>query len=206
MARKDDFQFWSIKILVITVIIFVLQMAFPITDLLALYPPALAYQPWTLITAMFVHANIGHIFQNMLALAIFGIVLEKIIGSKRFLYIYLLSGFIANIAGYFAYADVTSLGASGAIMGVVGVLTVLRPRLMVWFGGPMPLIVLAGLWAFTDLVGFFAPGASTIGHAAHLAGLAIGVAYGFKWRKKFAEERLVVRRVKEFLSDSDVYG
>ncbi len=92
-------------------------------DLGALYPPAIAVggQWWRLFTAMFLHAGLFHILFNAWALWIFGTMMEREVGTGRFLLIYFVSGFVASAASYaFGPAIAIGVGASGAIFGVFG--------------------------------------------------------------------------------------
>ena len=76
---------------------------------------------WRLLTPMFLHGGIMHLLFNMFSLFIFGPELEKIAGKARFLTIYLLSGIFANIATFFLQdPEYASVGASGAIFGILG--------------------------------------------------------------------------------------
>jgi hypothetical protein len=120
----------------------------------------------------------------MFALALFGTILEKLIGSKRFLILYISAGFASAFVSIPLYGAV--LGASGAIFGVMGMLAILRPKMIVWvFGFPMPMALAAVFWAIGDFVGLFLP--SGTANAAHLAGLAVGLGFGFYFYKKMGE-------------------
>jgi len=90
-------KFYSLWFVLINVIVFILQVSFNgFTELFVLNP--LAYnQIWRFVTAIFLHGSITHLLYNMFALFFFGIALEKLIGSKRFLLVYFGSGIIANI-------------------------------------------------------------------------------------------------------------
>ena len=89
-------------------------------------------------------------------------------------------------------------------MGVLGALAVLRPKMVVYFGGPVPMIVLAAIWIVIDLAGFIV-GEGNIGHAAHLAGFAVGIAYGGALYSQFREEKELKKRITdEFLSDEAI--
>ncbi|MFM8944170.1 MAG: rhomboid family intramembrane serine protease, partial [Actinomycetota bacterium] len=76
---------------------------------------------WRLVTAMFLHASILHIAFNGYALYSFGTLIEQIHGPRRFLALYLVTGFAASVTSY-VFGDLTMLGvgASGAIFGVFG--------------------------------------------------------------------------------------
>ena len=190
---------YSLIIVGICVVVFILQLGIPaITDSFLLLSEKALVRPWTFITSMFLHADFTHLFYNMFALGIFGFILEKIIGSRRFLILYFSAGLVAGIASLFFYSAV--LGASGAIMGVLGCLAVLRPRMSVWvMYVPMPMIIAAGLWILFDLLGMFSPG--NVANAAHLGGMFLGLAYGLWLRKQFSEPR---KRIIQPLSENQI--
>ncbi len=198
----------TITLSFICIIVFALQVWYltayhiDLVESYALYPPAVKEQPYRIITAMFLHAGIEHIAQNLLALLIFGTVLESIVGTRRFLLVYFLAGIAGNIAGIIAYPNAYSLGASGAIMGVVGCLVVLRPFMLVWFGGPIPLILLVAFWVVMDVAGIFNP-YSEIGNAAHLAGLFVGIMFGKIWKDRFDKKKLARKQARSELSISE---
>jgi len=122
----------------------------------------------------------------MFALLVFGTYLERKIGSKKFLFIYLISGILGNVAYFLTspFSNIPALGASGAIYGTIGTLAMLEPSLIVYvnFFFPMPLIFLAFLWILLSFIGMFIP--SSIAHQAHLAGLLFGLLYGYILRKR----------------------
>jgi len=131
----------------------------------------------------------------MFALVIFGLVLESIIGSKRFLLIFLGSGILANLIAINFYTS--SLGASGAIFGILGALIILKPLMMVWASGvPVPMFIAGILWIAADLIGVFAP--SEVANIAHLSGIAIGLVYGIYFRMKYMnKEKGTIIRLNE---------
>ncbi|MDZ7689306.1 MAG: rhomboid family intramembrane serine protease [Halobacteriales archaeon] len=164
--------------------------------LFVIHPANLGYV-WTWVTSVFAHAplSLGHIFINSLVLFFFGTVLERRIGSKRFLALFLVGGLVAGLAQATTTLYLTpptdwtgALGASGAIAAVLGTLTVLNPNLRVylWFFIPMPLWFLTIAFAGYDL--FFAAtggaGAGGVARIAHLSGLALGLAYGWKLKQE----------------------
>jgi membrane associated rhomboid family serine protease len=77
-------------------------------------------QYWRFVTPIFLHANILHISLNMLNLIVVGIFVERIFGHLRFLLIYLVTGVISIIASFYFESQEISVGASGAIFGLVG--------------------------------------------------------------------------------------
>jgi membrane associated rhomboid family serine protease len=160
-----------------------LQQFTNITDYFS-FIPAFAYsRPWTFVTAIFLHADITHILFNMIALFFFGTYLEQRISKKNYILIFFIAGIIGNIGYSLSTPDATvpGLGASGAIYGIMGTLTVLTPTAVVYvYGIPMPMFVAAILWFFVEFFGLFAP--SDIAHGAHLGGLFVGIIIGFYFR------------------------
>ena len=123
---------------------------------------------------------------NLFGLALFGSILEHIIGSRKFLYLFFISGLVASLVSLPFYTRV--LGASGAIFGILGMLGILRPKMTVWlYHMPMPMIVALFVWAAGDVLGIFAP--SGTANIAHLGGLGVGVVAGFYYRSQFREKK-----------------
>lgn len=178
-------SYWSVRLLLVCVAVFFLQALFePLTDELVLVSAGVLSRPWTLVTSMFAHADFNHLFYNMFALFLFGTILERIVGGNKFLLIYFSAGLLGSLATLPLYA--ASLGASGAIFGVMGTVAVLRPRMVVYVSYvPMPMIVAAAVWAAMDLVGFFVP--SGVANAAHLAGLGLGILAGLYLKNTYGE-------------------
>ena len=82
----------------------------------------------------------------------------------------------------------TTIGASGAIFGIMGALAAIRPRMTIYVSFvPMPMAVAVLLWAAGDLIGLFAP--SNVANAAHLFGLAFGIIIGLSLREKHKDSR-----------------
>lgn len=188
MLFKKNNGLWSLKLSGIIVVIFFIQMFFSgFTEIFLLNGESWT-QPWRFVSAIFLHGGAGHLLYNLLALIIFGLVLEGIVGSKRFLWIFFASGIIANLVAVLFYDS--SLGASGAIFGIIGALVVLRPGMIVWtFNLPMPMFVAGILWAFGDLVGavsYFAGNPiNNTGNIAHLLGMLFGLIYGVVLRARY---------------------
>ena len=180
------YNWFAVQLVVICVIVFILQnIIHSLTDDFSLTNSEFLLRPWTIITYIFLHGGFDHLFYNMFALVLFGSILEKVIGSKKFLITFFISGIIAGIGSIIFYSS--SIGASGAIYGIFGTLAVLRPRMIIFgFGFPLPLIVVAFLWAAGDLLSLFTA-YDSIGYATHLFGLLFGVLYGLYLRKDYGE-------------------
>ena len=148
---------------------------------LGLIPAAFWDRPWTIITNMFVHANFGHIFGNMITLFFFGRFLNMLVGGKKVLLVYFVGGIVGNIL-YLLLGEPLSIavGASGAVYAIAGALVVMTPRIRVllWFFVPMPLWVLVLVFF---LFWSFIPG---VAWQAHIGGLVVGLIAGYFYRKK----------------------
>jgi hypothetical protein len=178
--------FWTFVLIGICFAVFILEYLFPQIEEYGWFVPAYAFlRPWTFITSIFLHADIYHIFFNMLALFIFGTFLEARVSERNYLLIFFLSGIVGNL-GYMLTdfgSIIPGLGASGAIYGVMGALAALAPFATVFVSFvPMPMIFAAFLWTLVEFLGLFQPG--TIAHGAHLAGLFIGIAFGIYLRRE----------------------
>jgi len=141
----------------------------------------------TLLSSMFMHASWMHIIGNMLYLWIFGDNIENRIGAARFLGFYLVCGVVASLA-HIAFAmdsTIPSLGASGAIAGVLGAYLVLFPKRKVRVMVarqivPMPAFVVRGLWIALQFFGQFSvAGEGGVAYMAHIGGFVAGVALIF---------------------------
>lgn len=125
---------------------------------------------WRLFTAIFIHADIVHIFGNMFFLLIFGLRAEDMFDIKEYLLIYLLSGLAGGLLTLLFLPDSLSVGASGAIFGVFGA-TVIYIRRAIGQS-----IISALMYAFFLLV--INTGAK-VNVAAHLGGLIAGLLIGY---------------------------
>src|SRR3989338_8556737 len=127
-------------------IIFLLQLLIEgFTDYFILDTKMVLFKFYTLVTAIFLHSGITHLLYNLFGLALFGSILEHILGSRKFLALFFASGLAASLASLPFYARV--LGASGAIFGILGMLAILRPKMVVWaYSMPMPMIMALFVW------------------------------------------------------------
>jgi membrane associated rhomboid family serine protease len=179
--------YYAYIIIGVTVLVYIMQVFMPAsftTNYLAFSLGSLFTAPWTIVTQIFAHDrySVFHIFFNMLALFFFGPLLEKQIGSGRFLGLYLGTGILAGVAQVLIFPTMPVLGASGAIMGIMGTLVVLMPNLRIWvFFLPMKLIYAVALFALYDLL--LLPSGDMVAHAAHLVGLFAGVIFGLLLKK-----------------------
>jgi membrane associated rhomboid family serine protease len=181
MARN---YFYAIWLSLICIIVFVLQNTISWFTNAFVLDQTSWIQPWRFVSAIFLHASLSHIVFNLFALVLFGLILESVIGSKRFLIVFFASGIIANLLAVNFYDS--SLGASGAIYGILGCLTILRPKMVVWvYSLPMPMFVATILWIGAGIMGIFFP--SNVGDIAHLSGIGVGFIFGLFFMNKFRE-------------------
>lgn len=142
----------------------------------------------TLLTSMFMHGGLAHLFGNMLYLWIFGDNLEDRLGHVRYLLFYLLCGLLASLAHVFTNTDsyIPSLGASGAISGVLGGYILLYPKRKVHaivlrgFMTSIPAYLAIGLWFVFQLIsglGMLGGGSQEggVAYAAHIGGFIAGL-------------------------------
>ena len=203
------------NLIIINVIVFVaslLNQNFMIGTFALFYPTSVYFHWWQVVTHMFMHGGFWHIFFNMYTLLIFGCVVERIIGSKKFLLFYFICGLgavalhlgveylqmqsymqgaalgnataIQNIA---LIKNTPTVGASGAIYGVLMGYAMLFPesRMTLLF----PPVTLSAKWmvaifAAIELFTGVTGISAGIAHFAHLGGMLIGWLMILSWRKR----------------------
>lgn len=215
--KKGLFSSYTGILVIINVVVFVIALFLEYNNpnfiqYLALQPTQIlqGQSLWTFITSMFMHAGVGHLFANMVSLIFIGGVVEKILGKKRFLALYLIGGFVASLffivlAGFFGSTDLGArlfgsptsfaVGASGAIFALGGLLAVITPRLRVlaFFVIPMPMWF--AMVIFTFVIWLLSASLSLpIGNTAHLGGLIVGVVYGFYLKHKYPKKTDMIAR------------
>ncbi len=174
---------------------------------------ASGFRPWQLFTYMFMHGNFSHLFFNMFALWMFGATLENIWGPKRFLLFYILCGlgaglmqegvqYIEYITSLSHYQNVnmggqilpmgqylnymTTVGASGAIYGLLLAFGMMFPNSMIYLYFLFPIKAkwfVIGYAAIELLTGIFAT-SDGVAHFAHLGGMLVGLIILLVWKKK----------------------
>jgi rhomboid protease GluP len=138
-------------------------------------PSVLRGEWWRLLTNVFLHGGLMHIFVNMFSLLLVGIFLEPVLGTKRFTIFYLLCGILASCASIWWYTHTVSVGASGAIFGLYGIFLGLLLRKV--FPPAFSRVFLVSILIFTvyNLVMGLTGG---IDNAAHIGGLVSGFLIG----------------------------
>ncbi|UTC76622.1 rhomboid family intramembrane serine protease [Treponema sp. OMZ 799] len=187
--RKPFKYTYKNAVLAITLInaaVFVLTSLFRnLSAYLGLVPILVLYAQtyWQIFTYQFVHGDFFHLAFNMLALFFFGVPVERKIGTKEFILYYLLIGTIDGALSFLVYAatgfyNITLVGASGAIFGVLLLYAVIYPNSVIYLWAvvpvPAPLLILG--YAVIELISIFSVG-DGIAHLTHFIGLLAGWAY-----------------------------
>lgn len=163
------------------------------------YPSSEYFRPFQLVTHMFMHADFGHVFFNMLMLFFFGPQLEYFFGPKKFLFFFFSTGFGASILHMIAtwfeinylgssiyVENIPMLGASGAIYGVMAAFAFLFPNqemsllfLPIKFKAVYMIMVLLAISLFSGFQGY----GTGVAHFAHLGGAFLGFFIANYWQK-----------------------
>ena len=197
------------NLLIINVIIYIATVVnenYMIGTFAMFYPESPLFRWWQPLTHMFMHGGIWHILFNMYTLVMFGMVVERALGTKRFLILYFVAGFgavalhtgvewlqVRHLMASGNTADVINLyrtpivGASGAIYGVLVAFAMLYPQArMTLLFPPVTLdakwmvIIFIGIELFTGITGT----QMGIAHFAHLGGALFGFLLVLYWRKR----------------------
>lgn len=218
IRRKKIFPLINLALIAINILVFFYEVSLPTARLEAFIsafgvvpfeivtgrdlPPLAPGPVWlTLLTAMFIHGGLLHIAGNMLYLWIFGDNVEDAMGHTRYLIFYLLCGVIASLSQVLSdpLSRVPSIGASGAIAGVLGAYMVMFPqariRTLLFIGpfftlGRVPALLVIGLWAviqfFSGIASLGVPTQQTGGVAyfAHIGGFVAGVVLVWFFRRR----------------------
>lgn len=166
---------WTKRLVILMSAIYVLQLLSQTliatnwaVFMFGLHPPAVANgEWWRLITAIFMHGSLIHLGFNMLALWILGTQIESFIGSKKFLILYLMSALGGSLVSFYLSPSATfSIGASGAVFGLMGAFVVIGKKVNADVSQILVLLFINLVLGFT---------LSGIDWRAHLGGLITGV-------------------------------
>ena len=195
----------NIALIVLNTIVFFYELSIPDAALLpfmrvfAMVPGHFAWP--TIFTSMFIHGGFMHVFGNMLYLWIFGDNIEDRLGHFRYLVFYFFCGTVAALAHVYMNPGsmIPTMGASGAIAGVMGAYFVLYPQSRILTLVPIvfflrvmevPAVVFLGIWfviQFFSSVASVGVEASGIAFWAHVAGFLAGVAWILIFRQRRTE-------------------
>lgn len=147
----------------------------------ALWPLGYGFGFWQLFTYMFMHASFTHILFNMLALWMFGMELEHVMGSKKFLIYYLLCGFGGGLANLLIAPMFTSVGptvgASGAVYGVLLAFGMMFPDRPIYIYFLLPIKAKYFVVIYMAIEIFSVGSMDGVAHFAHLGGALVGFLY-----------------------------
>ena len=211
-SRNVPVVTWIIILINSVVFMYELSLTEPelqtLMTMLGMVPLRLQYDPegyWTLITCMFLHGGWIHFIGNMWTLYLFGDNVEDRMGPIRFLIFYLLCGIAAGLAHYINYSNsaIPTVGASGAIAGVLAAYMILFPTAKIITLVPIiiipliieiPSIVFVGVWFATQLFnGTLALGSTdafeSVAWWAHIGGFVAGVVLLPVFKKSREEHR-----------------
>ncbi|HEX9894322.1 MAG TPA: rhomboid family intramembrane serine protease [Gemmatimonadales bacterium] len=171
--------------------VYLLQMAGPqgLEQLLVFVPRYVLSRPWTLVTYMFLHGPLFHIFFNMLSLFFFGPRVESRLGGRRFLTLYFVSGIVGALLSLIFTPDAAIVGASGAVFGVMLAFASFWPRDQILIWGILPVearVMVIAMTVMSLFSGF--RGGGGIAHFAHLGGF-LGGWLSLKWFERRSDGR-----------------
>jgi membrane associated rhomboid family serine protease len=208
------------NLLIINVLFFLATIAaqsvfrIDLADYLGLhYIDASDFQPFQLVTYMFMHGSFAHLFFNMFALWMFGNTLENIWGANRFLLFYFVcgigAGLVQELVQYIQYATtlqaytsvnmgghivpmgeylnlLTTVGASGAVYGILLAFGMMFPNstLYIYFAIPIKAKWFVLLYGVIELFSGLGGAADGVAHFAHLGGMLFGLILILYWKKK----------------------
>ena len=172
-------------LIIINILLFIATVINPkIPYLLGLQPALVQTRPWTLVTSLFIHAGLWHLFANMITFYFFGRYLASLVGGRKFLIVYFGGGILGSILVVFLAPPFLAVGASGAVFALGGALAAMRPKVPVLvfpIPAPIPLwVAVIGGFIILTIVSRFLP----IAWQAHLGGLVFGLVAGYFFRKR----------------------
>jgi membrane associated rhomboid family serine protease len=182
------------NLLIANVVVFLLQHMFGnvLLQYFALWPwgPEQAFQPWQLITYAFMHGSVPHILFNMVALYMFGGTIERTFGARNFTIYYFVCAVVAAVAQlivvhWFTHGFYPTLGASGAIFGLLLAFGMLYPHekvMLIFLPVPMPAWLFVIGYAVVELVMGVTGTQAGVAHFAHLGGMLGGYVLIEYWR------------------------
>jgi membrane associated rhomboid family serine protease len=146
---------------------------------------------WTVVTAIFVHANLLHLLGNMIFLYVFGNTLESVTNSRRMLLAFFLGGlFSFPLSLPFFPSNATFVGASAAIFTLTAVVMLLKPLRFSWLL-LMPVGLVAVLYFLYNALAVYLNQQSDVAYISHILGFAIGVPLGIAWSEKWKKNLLI---------------
>lgn len=203
------------NLIIVNVVIFIatmLNQEFMMSQFALFYPASRFFRWWQPLTHMFMHGGIWHIFFNMFSLWMFGSVIERYVGPRKFLALFLVAGLggaalhlgvewiqvgvyenamaegsQSALASYVSLCNTPTVGASGAIYGLLIAYAMLFPdATMMLLFPPIPMKAkwMVAIFAAVELFTGVTSIASGIAHFAHLGGMLFGWLMIRRWRRR----------------------
>lgn len=164
---------WVLRLLVANIGVFFLQQTMPmLVSAFSFVPSLVLVRPWSVVTYMFLHGGIGHLFFNMIGLYFFGTRVEDRIGSQRFIALYLISGVTGALLSLVFAGNVPIIGASAGVFGVMLAFARYWPhdKIYIWGILPVEARVLVIVTTFIALFSGFTGSRGGVADFAHLGG------------------------------------
>lgn len=186
----------TIGMIVICTVVFFANAKFgnPLYRDFALWPWSGPFQPWQLLSHAFLHGSITHLFFNMYGLYLFGSQVEQTVGRYRYLSLLVVSAMTAGLVQLLANAwensQAPTVGASGALFGVMYVYARLYPKakiMLILPPIPLPAWLFVLLYALLELYLGFSRATTQIAHFAHLGGLLGGIVIFAHWLRRLRQ-------------------
>lgn len=169
-----------------------IKMIFPVEYLLFSGRNLMKGYFWTLVTSLFVHADLIHLIGNIIFLYIFGGTVEKEVGPTKMVFAFFLGGISSFILSLYFYGfNTIMIGASAAIFTLAAIAMLIRPLKFCWLI-LMPLGLAAILFFIFNVLLIFSANNSVIGYHAHVIGFLIGVPMGILWSRGKWKKNLVI--------------
>lgn len=141
---------------------------------------------WTVLTTLFVHADIFHLFGNMLFLYVFGNTLENIVNGRNMLLTFFTGGIVTCLLGIPFYNSETYLvGASAAIFTLAASVMLIKPLKLSWLFLMMPTGLVAILYFFYNIISIYQGSSGGVAYISHIIGFLVGIPFGISWSKNW---------------------
>lgn len=199
MSGKVDFVFNAMRVTNILILLCFLATIFARTqdptfverNLVFSLKNILEGRAWTIVTAIFVHANVIHLVGNMIFLYVFGNTLESVTKYKRMLTAFFIGGVLTfPLSIPFFPPDATFVGASAAIFTLTAIVMLLKPLRFSWLL-LMPVGLVAVLYFLYNAVAVYYHLQGDVAYVSHVIGFSIGLPMGIRWSSQWKKNLLI---------------
>jgi len=146
---------------------------------------------WTLVTSLFLHADILHLVSNMVFLYVFGNTIEEDLGARKTLAAFFFGGFISFLLSLLFYgSSILMVGASAAIFTLSAIVMLIKPlKFSILFFMPQGLVAI--LYFVYNALAVYYGTEGNVAYLSHLIGFAIGIPFGLAWSKNWWKNLLI---------------